>query len=1109
MKKIFYILILLITTHHGFSQNWELVWQDEFDYNGLPDPTKWGYDTGNSGWGNNELENYTSNRVENARAENGNLIIEARRDFHNGIEYSSARLVSRNKGDWKYGRVEVRAKIPIGAGMWPAIWMLPTDWVYGGWPGSGEIDIMENFAAFGIDPSGIHGNVHTQAYNHTIGTNKGAHIGNLSNIEDNYHIYAIDWYEDHIDFEVDGIRYFSFANEGNWQAWPFDQRFHLILNIAVGGNLGGNPDPNIFPKKMIVDYVRVYNQTTTSGQTPFTGSPIAIPGIVEFEDYDKGGENIAYHDLTSGNQDNMYRSDDVDIEACSEGGYNVGWVQPGEWIEYTVDVAQTASYNFNIRTASEQSGSLRIELDGQDVAGVIDIPTTGNWQQWSTVTKENIELVAGKQVMRVHVLSGEFNLNFVDISENIISGQTPFHGTPVTIPGIVEFEDYDNGGEDIAYHDLTANNEGGVYRDDAADIEVCSEGGYNIGWVQPEEWVEYTIDVAQTGIYDFNIRCASEQSGAMRVELNEQDITGTITIPATGGWQNWITVHKQNVTLTAGIQVMRVYMLSGEFNLNYVDISQNNPSAQTPFNGVPVTIPGIVEFEDYDNGGEGIAYHDLTANNEGTAYRDEDADIEPCSEGGYNIGWVDTGEWLEYTLNITKTAMYDFSIRSASEQSGTMRIELDGQDITGNIDIPATRGWQHWNTVRVKNKELTSGQKVMRIYITSGEFNLNYIDIAEHNTSTTSDFSVVGYLPSWSGSTNTIQYDKLTHINYAFIRPTSWGGLTSVDNPDKLASLVHNAHAQHTKVGIAIGGWSDLNNNDFEIMAASASTRTTFINNVMSLIHQYNLDGADIDWEYPIASTGANYDLLMRELGQALHAQGKYLTAAVVGHGDYYGQHIHNSVFEDVDFLNIMAYDGGSPHSSYAFAQDCTNYWLGRGLPANKLVLGVPFYGRSANRYVSYRDLLNENSNAQNLDVVNGVEYNGIPTIKAKTQYAIDNNLGGIMIWEISQDVTDHRSLLSAINNQIQSNKENTTSIPSEVTENGEMKIVPNPAESQIKIIGLQKKARVDITDMAGNKLRSFKYTGASAIDISSLPKGLFIINVITLNGVKTLKLVK
>ncbi len=267
---VFTIFCFLLCISTGYGQNWQLVWQDEFNYTGAPDANKWGYDVGAGGWGNGEAQYYTNNRRENARVENGNLILEARRDW-SGAEYSSARLVSRGKGDWTYGRIEIRAKIPVGQGLWPAIWMLPTDWTYGGWPASGEIDIMESFALGGLKYDKVEANVHTQAYNHTIGTNKGAGITGLSNIQDNYHTYRVTWTANKMVFDVDGREYFTFNKENSWQQWPFDKRFHLIMNIAVGGSLGTWIDPNIFPKRMEVDYVRVYQDNGVPPINPSTG----------------------------------------------------------------------------------------------------------------------------------------------------------------------------------------------------------------------------------------------------------------------------------------------------------------------------------------------------------------------------------------------------------------------------------------------------------------------------------------------------------------------------------------------------------------------------------------------------------------------------------------------------------------------------------------------------------------------------------------------------------------------------------------------------------------------------------------------------------------------
>jgi beta-glucanase (GH16 family) len=242
------------------SPRYKLVWSDEFDYNGLPDSSKWGYDTGGSGWGNKELEFYTYADTANAVVRGGNLHLTARRSADGRNPYTSARLVTKFKGDWLYGRIAVRAMLPPGKGLWPAIWMLPTDSKYGGWPACGEIDMMENV---GYMPDSVFGSVHTKRFNHTIGT--GFTVGYY--IDDAYtgfHIYAIDWDARQIRFSIDGNSYATFRNSGQgFEEWPFDQRFHLLFNIAVGGNWGGKygVDDKNFPATMLVDYVRVYQTT--------------------------------------------------------------------------------------------------------------------------------------------------------------------------------------------------------------------------------------------------------------------------------------------------------------------------------------------------------------------------------------------------------------------------------------------------------------------------------------------------------------------------------------------------------------------------------------------------------------------------------------------------------------------------------------------------------------------------------------------------------------------------------------------------------------------------------------------------------------------------------
>jgi beta-glucanase (GH16 family) len=245
------------------NEDLQLVWSDEFDYNGLPDSTKWAYSVGDGcpdlcGWGNNELQYYTNKKLKNTRVENGVLTIEVHKEDIKGKAFSSGKLITKGKQDWRYGRFEIRAKLPPGKGVWSAIWMMPTDRsIYGPWPKCGEIDIMENV---GYDPDIVEASAHTGSYYFTIETQKHKRLAVPDNSEE-FHIYALEWQEDGYSVYVDDTKYFTFNNEGTgFMAWPFDQKFYLILNVAYGGNWGGKMGLDIesLPQKMEIDYVRVY-----------------------------------------------------------------------------------------------------------------------------------------------------------------------------------------------------------------------------------------------------------------------------------------------------------------------------------------------------------------------------------------------------------------------------------------------------------------------------------------------------------------------------------------------------------------------------------------------------------------------------------------------------------------------------------------------------------------------------------------------------------------------------------------------------------------------------------------------------------------------------------
>jgi chitinase len=275
-------------------------------------------------------------------------------------------------------------------------------------------------------------------------------------------------------------------------------------------------------------------------------------------------------------------------------------------------------------------------------------------------------------------------------------------------------------------------------------------------------------------------------------------------------------------------------------------------------------------------------------------------------------------------------------------------------------------------------------------------------------------FKVLGYFADWSGQVNQVQFDKLTHITYAFMTPSSSGGISGGD-PALLQSLVSAAHSKNVKVLVAVGGWNNGDDSQFESMAGNSSARANFVTNAVNLCNQYNLDGIDIDWEYPDPGQSAtNYATFMSELAAGLHAKGKMLTAAVVDQGSQ-GGGILSSVFSSVDLLNIMAYDAGTPHSTYQEAASSIQYWAGRGVAKSKIMIGVPFYGENG---ASYASIVAQDPQAPYKDNAAGTNYNGITTMKQKTSLALQQ-AGGIMIWELSQDTHDATSLLKAIDDDI------------------------------------------------------------------------------------------
>lgn len=424
------------------AQAYDLVWSDEFSGTSLSSDWERMLGTGSQfglvGWGNNELQYYTS-RSQNIQVSDGTLKIIARRENFGGRQYTSARLRTLGTADLKYGKIEARMKLPSTKGIWPAFWMLSSSPDYGTWAASGEIDIMESVNT----ADRIYNNMYYGGYfpdqrdavnSFVDGTDYSA----------GFHTFTLEWEPHELRYYTDGVLkhrvrndvYFSVEAPGNPWA-PFDRPFHLLLNVAVGGNFPGNPDgSSVFPQTMEVDWVRAYERV----QSPFGGTAAPIPGVIEAENFDEGGGGVAYLDADWQNRGNRFRDTAVDLENASTGGFNVGYLQPEEWLEYTVD-AEPGTYIALFRVASASTGGFVVLEDGNAEPGTgqivppVQVLNSGGWQSWVPVASDPFFVAGGEQVFRLRMPagSGEFNIDsveFIKSSDPCIADLTTTNSNP-------------------------------------------------------------------------------------------------------------------------------------------------------------------------------------------------------------------------------------------------------------------------------------------------------------------------------------------------------------------------------------------------------------------------------------------------------------------------------------------------------------------------------------------------------------------------------------------------------------------------------------------------------------------------------------------------------
>jgi len=475
------------------------------------DTTNWEHQVFPGHASGNNELQYYTDRPENSYIENGCLVIQALKENYKDHKYTSARLSTAGKRDFLYGKMEARIKLPSGKGMWPAFWMMPTDSEYGIWAASGEIDIME---ALNDHPDEIMGTIHFGgSWPHQKYAGKQYHPAEPTDFSADFHVYALEWQPHEMRWYVDGNLY-SVQTEWNSENGPYPAPFDKRFHFIINLAVGGTlPDP---PDETTPWPQRMYVDWIRVYQT-----------------------------------DN--RTPEVEITSPEDG------------------VKLPAGSPILIEaTASDPDGNLKkVEFyDGDVLLGDdCDEPYRFEWS-----ADDGYYTIRARAVDEDNFASTDT----VEVIQGAGSVQSPYHKTPVAVPGKIEAEDFDVGMPGDAYWDTDKINHGGEYRRHVqVDIQRCDEGGYDIGWVEDGEWLEYTVMIDSAGNYDITCRVASiDGAGRWRIEIGGIDITGIMNAPKTGDWQRFDNVIVHGVKLPGGKHVMRLVVEKGGFNVNYIQITK-------------------------------------------------------------------------------------------------------------------------------------------------------------------------------------------------------------------------------------------------------------------------------------------------------------------------------------------------------------------------------------------------------------------------------------------------------------------------------------------------------------------------------------------------------
>ena len=607
-----------------------------------------------------------------------------------------------------------------------------------------------------------------------------------------------------------------------------------------------------------------------AAESPYGGAPAAIPGTVQAENYDTGGQGVAYNVASTNGSANSYRSDGIDLEVTTDtgGGYDLGCTTSGQWFKYTVNVATAGTYTVTFRVASESAISDAFHIansSGTNMSGSIAVPDTGGWQTWTSVTA-TVTLPAGQQTLTIDQDTAGWNLNWFSFT----SAEGPFGGTATTIPGTVQAENYDTGGQGIAYDVSSTNGTANSYRSDGIDLQTTTDtgGGYDLGWTTSGQWFKYTVNVATAGTYTVTFRVASESGTSNAFYISNSsgtDLSGNVDVPNTGSWQTWTNVTA-TVTLPAGLQTLTVNQANAGWNLNWISFTAAS-TGEAPYGGTAAPIPGTVQAENYDTGGQGVAYDVTSINGSANSYRSDGVDLETTTDtgGGYDLGWTTNSQWFKYTVNVATAGTYTVTFRVASESAISDAFHISnssGTNLSGSVAVPNTGGWQTWVNVTA-TVTLPAGQQTLIFNQDTAGWNLNYFSFASGSGGTTgrifAPFEYLGDLSDADQLPGIISASGVKAVVLAFLVPQSndcnlaWGGVSQPLPNDTLGSTsiateVSSLQAEGITVIISQGGAGGQDGSAY--CSTVAETQALY----QTVINKYHVTWLDFDLENPQTS---------------------------------------------------------------------------------------------------------------------------------------------------------------------------------------------------------------------------------------------------------------